>query len=177
VPEVPAPFPEPGEAITGAAGAELPAIIAAATRGWEQLSAEQQKTIDTLKQQLGANATQLAAFFQIIGEAHVPPEQQSVRLVEIAEQYRRSRAQAAPAPGDSPEVARLKETTRAALDVGRLDEADNLLAQVETAQDAALDQRREYSSNNSTNSSNSGAKSRSSRPSGRRPRRSAAASP
>ena len=69
------------------------------------------------------------------------PEQQPVRLVEIAEQYRRSRAQAAPAPGDAPEVARLKEAARAALDAVRLEEADDLLAQVEAEQDAALDQR------------------------------------
>ena len=154
---MPEPFAEAGEAIAGGVAEQLPAIIEAATRGWEQLSAEQQKTIDALKEQLGANATQLAAFFQIIGEAQVPPEQQPARLIEIAAQWRQLRAQVAAEPGDAPEVARLKDAARAALDAGRLEEADDLLAQVEAAQDAVLDTRQTTWS-------------------GRRPRRSAAAS-
>ena len=70
----------------------------------------------------------------------MPPEQQPARLVEIATQWRQLRAQVAAEPGDAPEVARLKEAARAALDAGRLEEADDLLAQVEAAQDAVLEQ-------------------------------------
>jgi tetratricopeptide (TPR) repeat protein len=69
----------------------------------------------------------------------VPPEQQPARLVEIAAQYRQLRAQVAALPGDVPEVARLKDAAREALDAGRLQQADELLVQVEAAQDAALE--------------------------------------
>jgi tetratricopeptide (TPR) repeat protein len=140
VPGVREPLPEAGEAIAGGVAAQLPAMIEAATRGWQRVSDAQQETIRTLERQLGANETQLRAFFQIIGEAQVPPEQQPARLVEIAAEVRQLRAQVAPEPGDAPEVARLKDAARAALDAGRLQKADDLLEQVEAAQDAALAQ-------------------------------------
>jgi tetratricopeptide (TPR) repeat protein len=141
VPDVPDPPPEASEALAGGIAKQLPAIIEAATRGLQQLSNTQQETIRTLERQLGVTEGALATFFQIIGEAHVPSEQQPARLIEIATQWRRLRGQVAAEPGDAPEVAQLKDAARAALDVGRLDEADDLLARVETAQDAALDQR------------------------------------
>ena len=139
VPGVPAPFPEAGDQPGAIDAALLPAIIAAATRGWEQLSAGQQRTIDALKEQLGANAEQLGTFFQIIGEAQVPPEQQLARLREIAERYRQLRAQVAAKPGDAPAVAPLKDGARAALDAGQLDRAYELLTQAGAAQDAVLE--------------------------------------
>ena len=69
----------------------------------------------------------------------MPSEQQPARLVEIAAQFRQLRAQVAALPGDAPEAARLKDAAHAALDAGRLQQADDLLAQVEAAQDAELD--------------------------------------
>jgi tetratricopeptide (TPR) repeat protein len=69
----------------------------------------------------------------------VPPEQQPARLVEIAERYRQLRAQVATLPEDAPEVVRLKNAAREEIDAGRLQEADDLLVQVEAAQDAVLD--------------------------------------
>ena len=69
----------------------------------------------------------------------VTPEQQPARLVEIAAQYRQLRAQIAALPEDRPEVVRLRNAVRAALDAGRLQQADDLLVQVEAAQDNALD--------------------------------------
>jgi tetratricopeptide (TPR) repeat protein len=140
VPGVPEPLPEAGETIAGGIAEQLPAIIEAATQGLQQLNEAQQDTIRSLERQLGANAAQLDAFFQIIGEAQVPPEQQLTRLVEIAAQFRQLRAQVAIEPGDAPQVAKLKHAARAALDAGRLQEADDILAQVETAQDGALAQ-------------------------------------
>ncbi|MGH8721439.1 MAG: TIR domain-containing protein, partial [Burkholderiales bacterium] len=140
LPGVPEPLPEAGEAMPGGVAEQLPAIIEAANRGLQQLNDAQRETIRTLERQLGANAAQLGAFFQIIGEAQVPPEQQPARLVEIAAQWRQLRAQVIPESEDAPEVARLKDTARVALDAGRLQEADDLLVQVEAAQDAALDQ-------------------------------------
>ena len=138
VPGVPQPLPEPGEAVA-AIPAGLSDLIGAVTRPLQQLNQEQQETIRVLERQLGASEAQLRAFFQIIGEAQVPPEQQPARLVEIAEQFRQLRAQVAALPGDAPEVARLKDAARAALDAGRLQQADDLLVQVEAAQDAVLE--------------------------------------
>jgi hypothetical protein len=138
VPGVPEPLPEAGEATLPAGLSEL---IRAATGPLQQLNQEQRETIRGLERQLGASEAQLRAFFQIIGEAQVPPEQQPARLAEIAEQYRQLRAQVAALPGDAPEVARLKDAARAALDAGRLQKADDLLVQVEVAQDAVLERR------------------------------------
>jgi tetratricopeptide (TPR) repeat protein len=95
-------------------------------------------SVRTLERGLGANEAQLAAFFQIIGEAHVPPEQQPTRLIEIAAQWRELRPQVAIEQGDAPEVAQLKDGARAALDAGLPQEADDVLAQVEAAQDTVL---------------------------------------
>ena len=141
VPGVPEPLPEAGEAVA-AIPAGLPALIEAATGPLKQLNQEQRQTIRELERQLGASEAQLRAFFQIIGEAQVPAEQQPERLVEIAAQYRQLRAQMAALPGDAPEVAWLKDAARSTLDAGRLQEADDLLVQVEAAQDAALDRQR-----------------------------------
>ncbi len=136
VPGVPEPLPEAGEATLPAGLSEL---IRAATGPLQQLNQEQRETIRGLERQLGASEAQLRAFFQIIGEAQVPPEQQPERLAEIAEQYRQLRAQVTALPGDAPEVAQLKDAAREALDAGRLQQADDLLVQVEAAQDAVLD--------------------------------------
>jgi hypothetical protein len=160
VPGMPEPLPEAGEA-AAAIPAGLPALIEAATRPLQQLNQEQRETIRVLERQLGAGEAQLRAFFQIIGEAQVPAEQQPARLAEIAEQYRQLRAQVAALPGDAPEVARLKDAARAALDAGRLQQADDLLVRWK--------RRRMPCSNASS------AKSSDSKWNGRRPRRSAQA--
>jgi TIR domain len=140
VPGVPEPLPETGETLPSGVASQLPAIIEAATRDLRELNDAQREAIRALERQLGANEAQLAAFFQIIGEAQVPVEQQPARLIEIAEHFRQLRAQVAAEPWDAPDVAQLKEAARVALDAGRLDQADDLLAQVEAAQDSALDQ-------------------------------------
>ena len=141
VPDVPEPLPEPSDPLAGGIAEQLPAIIEASTRPLQQLNNTQRETVRALERQLGVTEGALATFFQIIGEAQVPPEQQPARLVEIAMQWRQLHAQVAAEPSDAPEVTQLKDAARAALDAGRLDEADDLLARVETAQDAALDQR------------------------------------
>ena len=140
VPGVPEPLAEAGEA-AAAIPAGLPELIGAVTRPLQQLNEKQWETIRGLERQLGASEAQLRAFFQIIGEAQVPAEKQPARLVEIAQQFRQLRAQVAALPGDAPEVARLKDAARASLDAGRLQQADDLLVQVEAALDAELDRR------------------------------------
>ena len=47
-------------------------------------------------------------------------------------------ARAAPNPNDPPEIAKVKEAVKAALEAGELDRADELLAQLEKLEDAAI---------------------------------------
>jgi hypothetical protein len=116
---------------------QLPAIIKAATSDWKRLTDKQRKIITKLESKLGVSTGALRAFFRTLGEAEVPPERQEGKLVEIAEHYKQLVAQVAAAPGDDPEVAKLKGEAKAALDAGQLERADDLLAQVQAAQDAA----------------------------------------
>src|SRR5512132_2931012 len=119
----------------------LPKIIDAASSDWKRLTDEQRKMIADLEGKLGVSAGALRAFFRTLGEAEVPPERQEAKLVEIAEHYKQALAQVAAAPGDDPGVAKLKGEVKAALDAGELERADDLLAQVQAAQDAALERR------------------------------------
>jgi hypothetical protein len=77
----------------------------------------------------------LARFFTIMGEADVPPERLTDRLVEIAGRYQELLAQLKAASGDDPETARLKAEAEAALGRGDLDLADALLRSVEEVQE------------------------------------------
>src|SRR6266478_1398540 len=130
-----------GRDIIGILPEELPAIIGAATGPLERLN-EQQQTIEKLQQRLGATYGQLLAFFGIIGEANIRPEDMPTRLVEVAERYKELHAHAMSRdPNDDPNVKRLKAEARAALEseVPDLGRADDLFAQVEAAQLEASD--------------------------------------
>jgi hypothetical protein len=113
--------------ITGIPPDQLPTIIEAATSDWKRLTDEQRKIITELGSKLDVSAGALLAFFRTLGEAEVPPERQEAKLVEIAERYKQLVAQVAAAPGDDPEVAKLKGEVKAALDAGELERADDLL--------------------------------------------------
>src|SRR5512147_560680 len=117
------------------------AVITEALKREQKLTDEQRQTIADLEGKLGVSAGALRAFFRTLGEAEVPPERQEAKLVEIAERYKQLVTQVAAAPGDDPEVAKLKGEAKAALDAGQLVRADDLLAQVQAAQDAALERR------------------------------------
>jgi tetratricopeptide (TPR) repeat protein len=81
----------------------------------------------------------IARFFTILGEADVPPEHLTDRLVEIAGRYQELLAQLKVASGDDPEVVRLKAEAEAALARGDLDRADVLLQELEGVQERAAD--------------------------------------
>jgi tetratricopeptide (TPR) repeat protein len=117
------------------------AVITEALKREQKLTDEQRKLITELEGKLGVGAGALRAFFRTLGEADVPPERQEGKLVEIAERHKQLVAQLTAAPGDDPEVAKLKGEAKAALDAGQLERADDLLARVQAAQDAALDRR------------------------------------
>jgi len=80
----------------------------------------------------------LKAFFAVLGEKEVPSEQLLKKLVDIAGSYKEALARAAPNPNDPPEIAKIKDEVKAALEAGQLDRADELLAQLEKLEDAAL---------------------------------------
>ena len=113
------------------------AVITEALKREQKLTDEQRKIITDLEGKLGVSAGALRAFFRTLGENEVPPERQEAKLVEIAERYKQLLAQVAAAPGDDPEVAKLKGEAKAALEAGELERADALLAKVLAAQDAA----------------------------------------
>jgi hypothetical protein len=81
----------------------------------------------------------LARFFTILGEADVPSEHLTDRLVEIAGRYQELLVQLKAASGDDPEVVRLKAEAEAALGRGDLDRADAFLQEVEEVQEKAAD--------------------------------------
>ncbi len=129
------------DAIIGIHPDQLPAIIEAATRDRKQLTDEQRETITSLEGKLGVSESALRAFFLTLDEANVPLEQQETRLIEIAEDYTRVRAQVSAAPGDPPEIAKLKDEAKAALDAGEFERADSFLEQVLKAEDVAIERR------------------------------------
>lgn len=120
---------------------EQVAVITAALGREQKLTDEQRRTIADLEKKLGASAGAVKAFFRVLGEADISLERQEAKLVEIAERHRQLVSQIAVEPGDDPEVAKLKEEAKTALNAGQLERADDLLAKVQTAQDAALDRR------------------------------------
>jgi len=121
---------------------QLAPLIAAATGSLERLTARQQATIGDLQRQLGVGEGAVLAFFRILGEETVPPERWAEKLAEIADRFRRLQQDVAAAPGDTPEIAGLKQQARAALDAGDLQQADDLLRRVLAEEDRAIEQRR-----------------------------------
>jgi hypothetical protein len=127
-PGVPLPRADASQPVIGIPPERLPTIIAAATDDWKKLTDEQRQTIEDLKERIDIGEDALRSFFRTLGEAKVPPERQERRLVEIACQFKDLQQQAAAAPWDAPEVARLKDQVRVALDAGEFETADELLA-------------------------------------------------
>ncbi len=121
---------------------QLAPLIAAATAPLAHLNAQQQATIGDLERKLGVSEGAMRTFLRTLGEEAVPLEKWPEKLAEIAERYRLALSQAAPAPGDAPAIARLKEQARAALEAGDLEGADRRLAELLAAQDAAAEAQR-----------------------------------
>src|SRR5688500_6383917 len=78
-----------------------------------------------LSAELGTTTGMLHAALIIIGEKDVPPEKRAERVVEIIERQKQTIAELRTAPrGGDPELDRLREEAAAALEEGRLAEAD-----------------------------------------------------
>src|SRR3954470_6669006 len=109
------------------------------TRDLEDLSATQKELIKHLKAGLELNQGQVRTALDILGEANIPPERLPAKLVEIAERFKALQATAAAQPGDDPKITALKAEAQTAISVGDFAKADQLLAEVEQLQTAALD--------------------------------------
>jgi tetratricopeptide (TPR) repeat protein len=101
-------------------------------------SDQQKQTIDEIKGKLGVSEEALKGFFTTIGQNDVPPDQLAKKLVEIAENYKQTLVQAAPNPNDAPEIAKVKDAIKTALEAGQLGSAKHLLEQLGKLQDAAI---------------------------------------
>jgi tetratricopeptide (TPR) repeat protein len=73
----------------------------------------------------------------------VPEEKIPARLIEIATHFAQTRGELAALEPDDPHAAELTRSAKAALDAGRLTEADGLLDQAKEAEPAALRQAHE----------------------------------
>src|SRR4051794_4404262 len=125
--------------IEGVPYAKLEEAVRNATRPLEQLSSSQQEVILLLQEKLDLNQRQVRTALDIVGEANIPPERLAAKLVEVAERFKALQATAAAQPGDDPQVTALKAEAQTAINAGDLAKADELLAQVEQRQTAALD--------------------------------------
>ena len=91
-----------------------------------------QAKVAELSGELGTTTGMLQAALLIIGEKEVPPEKRAERVVEIIERQKRTIAELRNASrGADPELDRLRDQAAAALEDGRLAEADELLAELE----------------------------------------------
>ena len=109
-------------------------LIREGKRPLEELTAQQRENIDLLKEKLNLNERQVRRALEILGEANVPPERLTDKLVEIAERYKALQTSSAAQPGDSTNVIALKAEAQKAIQDGDLDKADALFARVETEQ-------------------------------------------
>ena len=123
----------------------LPAFVKAFS---DQLQASQTQLAearlkrDEIAAELNLTREAVEGFFKILGETHVPPEKQAEKLREVVAQFTVTRQRLAALDFDEPAAKALAERARAALDLGRLDEADALLRQAGEAELVAAEQSR-----------------------------------
>ena len=115
------------------------ALVKERTKPLEDLTAAQRETISTIKKELDVNEAQIRAALDTLGEKDTPPERLAAKLVEIAQQFKELRSAASPQPGDDPEIVALKSQVQQAIEAGERGRADDLLARIQTKQDAAQD--------------------------------------
>ena len=92
---------------------------------------------DEIAAELNITREAVEGFFKILGATHVPPEKLAEKLRELVTQFAVTRQRLAALDFDEPAAKALVEQARAALERGRLDEADTLLRQAEEAELAA----------------------------------------
>jgi len=108
------------------------------TEALEAQSEAQRKVIALLEEKLDLNQSQVRAALEILGEANVPREQLTAKLVEIAERIRDIEATVFVEASDNPKTTALRIEARRAVEEGELGKADALLANIQIEQSPAL---------------------------------------
>jgi tetratricopeptide (TPR) repeat protein len=131
--------------VIGLTADQVEAIVKKVVAGQQKnLPDTQKEQIANLQKELDLSFDAVAAMFRTLGVKNVPLEKLKPTLVDIALDYRNTKALNQPSPGDSPDILALKRKTASALDEGRLDDArallDNILAAQRSAAAPQLDQ-------------------------------------
>jgi tetratricopeptide (TPR) repeat protein len=116
--------------IIGIPAEKVEELVREATRPWEQLSDAKQQIIKQLEEKLDLNRRQIMAMLTILGEADVPPEHLTEKLLEVAHQLKRLR-EVVGKPSDDPELVRMRTDVAQAVNDGELGKADSILAEIE----------------------------------------------
>ncbi|MGH6868003.1 MAG: hypothetical protein ACREDA_03815, partial [Methylocella sp.] len=116
-----------------------PEVLNEIRRPYAELNASQKEVIQLLRNNLDINSKQISAALEIVGEANVPPEKLGAKLVEIAKKFKDLQTVAAAQPGDDAKITALKADAQKAIQDGQLGKADDLLADVEKIEGAALE--------------------------------------
>ncbi len=99
--------------------------------------------IAELSGRLGVTQGALIAFLRSIGEQNLAPEQLPQTLAEVAERYKQLLARVAALDPQDPATKELVAKAQAAIQAGRLDEADGLLDQAKQMEITAAQKARE----------------------------------
>jgi len=89
---------------------------------------------------LGFTTLAVTEFFRILGEQNVPEDKLTLRLVEIATHFSQTRREMAALDAEDPGAAELVRQAQAALDAGRLTEAEGMLGRARALEIAAYRQ-------------------------------------
>ncbi|WPD23643.1 MAG: tetratricopeptide repeat protein [Candidatus Electrothrix scaldis] len=95
---------------------------------------------DELKDQLSITDLTLRNFFKILEENQVPRDDLDSKLRDIAAQYKELLARLATVQSEDPEVRRLKDEARQAIEAGKYAEAEDLLNRAEARDVQAIEE-------------------------------------
>src|SRR4051794_30674035 len=90
--------------------------------------------------QLGVTRDAVVSFFRILGEKEVPAEQMPVRLGEVAARFHDLSSRLATLEPEDPTAKGLVDQAQQAVEGGKYDEADGLLARAEEIEQGAAGQ-------------------------------------
>ena len=128
-----------GDFILNVSYEKVEEAVRSRTKDLSALSEAQKETIVLLKEKLDLNQRQLQSALEIVGEANVPPERLTAKLVEIAERYKVLQSAAAAQSGDDARITALKAEAQKAIQDGQLSKAEDSLAAIWSFQTEALE--------------------------------------
>ena len=125
--------------IVGIPHEKVEELVRGAKLSRERLTTQQPENVALLRKQLEFNEGQALAALDVIAENDIPLELSVVKLVEIAERFKALQRALSGPSSDDPKAATLEAKARKALDAGKLAQADEFFAEVQTGQTDVLD--------------------------------------